>query len=241
MDETRVGARGAGELLPMVRGTRGVVLQLLRGRELTVDELAAGLGVTPNAARFRLVELERSGQVTRRAVRRGPRKPSNGYMLTDRGEALLHPGYARCVGGRVALGYRLANGPRGCCRRTALVRPGADSNGHGGHPGGPGAAGVPQSPEEVERTGTVGSSAPARSNSVQCDRPPAPGPMPRPGQPRGDAEPALDLVRQSGCETADEDAAPHARSTRAGRELTVRAAGSRPARPAAMSARMTRP
>jgi DeoR family suf operon transcriptional repressor len=93
MDETRVEAPGAGELLPVVRGTRGIVLQLLRGRELTVDELAAGLGVTPNAARFHLVELERSGLVTQRAVRRGPRKPSNAYSLTARGEALFPKRY----------------------------------------------------------------------------------------------------------------------------------------------------
>ncbi len=93
MDEARAATSGAGDLLPVVRGTRGVVLQLLRGRELTVDELAAGLGMTPNAARFHLAELERGGLVTQRAVRRGPRKPSNGYSLTGRGEALFPKRY----------------------------------------------------------------------------------------------------------------------------------------------------
>jgi predicted ArsR family transcriptional regulator len=63
------------------------VLRLLRGPELTVDELAAGLGVTPNAARFHLAELERTGLVAQRAVRRGPRKPSSRYSLTARSEA----------------------------------------------------------------------------------------------------------------------------------------------------------
>src|SRR5687767_9745700 len=93
MDETRVETPGAGDLLPAVRGTRGIVLRSLRGRELTVDELAAGLGVTPNAARFHLAELERGGLVAQRAVRRGPRKPSNGYSLTERGEALFPKRY----------------------------------------------------------------------------------------------------------------------------------------------------
>jgi DNA-binding transcriptional ArsR family regulator len=93
MDETRVEAPEAGELLPAVRGTRGVVLRLLRGCELTADELAARLGVTPNAARFHLAELERGGLVAQRAVRRGPRKPSNGYSLTARGEAVLSKCY----------------------------------------------------------------------------------------------------------------------------------------------------
>jgi predicted ArsR family transcriptional regulator len=93
MDEARNGVGGPGGPLPGVRGTRGVVLQLLRGRELTADELAVRLGVTTNAARFHLAELERGGLVTQRAVRRGPRKPSSGYSLTDRGEALFPKHY----------------------------------------------------------------------------------------------------------------------------------------------------
>ena len=68
---TRRGTRlpVAGEPLPGVRGTRGVALRLLRGGELTADELGARLGVTPNAARFHLAELERTGLVAQRAVR----------------------------------------------------------------------------------------------------------------------------------------------------------------------------
>jgi predicted ArsR family transcriptional regulator len=92
-EATRGAAPGSGDPLPLLRGTRGVVLRLLRGCELTADELATRLGVTPNAARFHLAELERSGLVTQRAVRRGPRKPSSGYSLTDRGEALFPKRY----------------------------------------------------------------------------------------------------------------------------------------------------
>ena len=96
MDETRDAAPDAGDAggpLPVVRGTRARVLRLLRGCELTADELGARLGVTPNAARFHLAELERTGLVAQRAVRRGPRKPSSGYSLTDRGEALFPKRY----------------------------------------------------------------------------------------------------------------------------------------------------
>src|SRR5215213_9973428 len=93
MDEAQNGYGGPGGPVPGVRGTRGVVLQLLRGRELTADELAVRLGVTTNAARFHLAELERGGLVTQRAVRRGPRKPSSGYSLTERGEALFPKRY----------------------------------------------------------------------------------------------------------------------------------------------------
>lgn len=97
MDETQGATQGAtseaGDPLPLVRGTRAIVLRLLRGCELTADEVAARLGVTPNAARFHLAELERAGLVTQRAVRRGPRKPSSGFSLTDRGEALFPKRY----------------------------------------------------------------------------------------------------------------------------------------------------
>lgn len=75
------------------RGPRGRILGLLRRGERTADELAATLGVTPNGARFHLAELERDGLVAQRPVRRGPRKPSHGYSLTARGEALFPKQY----------------------------------------------------------------------------------------------------------------------------------------------------
>lgn len=77
------------EELPLLRGTKGRILRLLRVGTLTADELAGALGVTPNGARFHLTELERDGLVAQQAVRRGPRKPSHGFSLTDRGEALF--------------------------------------------------------------------------------------------------------------------------------------------------------
>ena len=75
--------------VPLVRGTKGRILRLLRAGERTADELAAALEVTPNGARFHLIELERDGLVEQRPVRRGARKPSYGYSLTEQGEALF--------------------------------------------------------------------------------------------------------------------------------------------------------
>jgi predicted ArsR family transcriptional regulator len=69
-------------------------LRLLRGGEATVDELAARLAMSPNGVRFHLSALERDGLVVQRSVRRGPRKPSHGYSLSQRAEALFPRAYA---------------------------------------------------------------------------------------------------------------------------------------------------
>jgi predicted ArsR family transcriptional regulator len=89
LDLARAGARG----LPLPRGTKGSLLRLLRGGEATVEELAARLEMTPNGVRFHLTELERDGLVVQRPVRRGPRKPSHGYSLSERAEALFPRAY----------------------------------------------------------------------------------------------------------------------------------------------------
>jgi predicted ArsR family transcriptional regulator len=88
MDIQERSAPAAGDL-PLLRGTKGRILRLLRAGTLTADDLAAALEITPNGARFHLAELERDGLVTQRTIRRGPRKPSYGYSLTERGEALF--------------------------------------------------------------------------------------------------------------------------------------------------------
>jgi predicted ArsR family transcriptional regulator len=92
MDPGPVGARDLRDL-PLARGTKGSLLRLLRGGEATVDELAARLAMTPNGVRFHLTELERDGLVVQRSVRRGPRKPSHGYSLSPRAEALFPRAY----------------------------------------------------------------------------------------------------------------------------------------------------
>jgi predicted ArsR family transcriptional regulator len=89
LDLAHAGARD----LPLARGTKGSILRLLRGGEATVDELASRLEMTPNGVRFHLTELERDGLVVQRPVRRGPRKPSHGYSLSERAEALFPRAY----------------------------------------------------------------------------------------------------------------------------------------------------
>jgi DeoR family suf operon transcriptional repressor len=90
---TTDAADGGGRDLPLVRGTKGSILRLLRGGEATVDDLAARLAMSPNGVRFHLTELERDGLVVQRPVRRGPRKPSHGYSLSPRAEALFPRAY----------------------------------------------------------------------------------------------------------------------------------------------------
>jgi predicted ArsR family transcriptional regulator len=85
--------------VPGLRGVRGQIVRRLRGAELTVDDLAARLELTPNGVRFHLADLERDGLVAQRSVRRGPRKPSHGYSLTAAGEALFPRAYDAVLNG----------------------------------------------------------------------------------------------------------------------------------------------
>ena len=76
--------------------TRGQVLGLLRRGSRTVDELAAGLGLTDNAIRAHLATLERDGLVRQEGQRRGPKagKPALVYEPTPEAELRLSRAYA---------------------------------------------------------------------------------------------------------------------------------------------------
>jgi predicted ArsR family transcriptional regulator len=74
--------------------TRGRIVDLLRRRQSTVDELAQTLGLTDNAVRAHLATLERDGLVERKGVRRGPSKPAYAYDLTGETEQLFSRAYA---------------------------------------------------------------------------------------------------------------------------------------------------
>jgi predicted ArsR family transcriptional regulator len=74
--------------------TRGRLIALLRRGRLTVEDMAAALGVTDNAVRAQLAALERDGLVERQGVRRGARKPSYAYGLTAEFEPTLSRAYA---------------------------------------------------------------------------------------------------------------------------------------------------
>jgi predicted ArsR family transcriptional regulator len=73
--------------------TRGRVVNLLRGRTSTVEELAERLELTDNAVRAHLITLERDGLVQQSGVRRGARKPHFTYSLTSEAEKLFPKAY----------------------------------------------------------------------------------------------------------------------------------------------------
>jgi predicted ArsR family transcriptional regulator len=81
--------------------TRGRMVTLLRRRGLTVDELAAEVGLTNNGVRAHLATLERDGLVTQRGSVRssgGGGKPAFVYRLTPEAEALFPKGYEPVLG-----------------------------------------------------------------------------------------------------------------------------------------------
>lgn len=60
---------------------------------MTVDELAATLGVTRTAVRSQLAKLERDGDVEQSGQRKGVSKPSRTYVVTSEAELLLSQAY----------------------------------------------------------------------------------------------------------------------------------------------------
>jgi predicted ArsR family transcriptional regulator len=60
---------------------------------MTVDELAAGLGLSGNAVRPQLAMLERDGFVERAGVRRGPSRPAQVYALSRDADLLFSRAY----------------------------------------------------------------------------------------------------------------------------------------------------
>lgn len=73
--------------------TKGRILALLRRGSRTVDELAAVLGVTDNAVRAHLTELERDGIVRQRGVRPTGGKPAYAYEVAPDAERLFTKAY----------------------------------------------------------------------------------------------------------------------------------------------------
>lgn len=74
-------------------GTRGRLLSLLCAGDRTVAELAGELGITANATRAHLRQLEEDGLVSHRSVRRGVGKPPHEYTLTELGSVRLSRAY----------------------------------------------------------------------------------------------------------------------------------------------------
>ena len=80
------------------RGTRGELLTALKmAQPLTAKELADRFGVTPNALRRHLKELEAQGIVQYRREIRGVGGPVFAFSLTEAGEALFPRAYERAL------------------------------------------------------------------------------------------------------------------------------------------------
>jgi predicted ArsR family transcriptional regulator len=81
----------------LFKSTRGKILELLRTRECTVNELAGALHLTDNAVRAHLASLERDGLVVQSGLRPGFRKPHATYVLGPESEQIFPKAYGRLV------------------------------------------------------------------------------------------------------------------------------------------------
>jgi predicted ArsR family transcriptional regulator len=77
----------------LMESTRGKILDLLRTKEQTVNELAAALGLTDNAVRAHLLSLERDGLIHQSGSQPGFRKPHARYALTPEAEQVFPKSY----------------------------------------------------------------------------------------------------------------------------------------------------
>ena len=77
----------------LMESTRGKILDLLRTKEQTVNELAAALDLTDNAVRAHLLSLERDGLTYQSGMQPGFRKPHATYALTPEAEQIFPKSY----------------------------------------------------------------------------------------------------------------------------------------------------
>ena len=81
----------------LFKSTRGKILNLMRTREWTVNELSEELRLTDNAVRAHLASLERDKLVTQSGLKPGIRKPHTTYALGSEAEQLFPKAYGRLV------------------------------------------------------------------------------------------------------------------------------------------------
>jgi len=81
----------------LFKSTRGKILELLRAREWTVNELADELHLTDNAVRAHLASLERDRLVAQSGLKPGVRKPHTTYVLGPEAEQLFPKAYGRLL------------------------------------------------------------------------------------------------------------------------------------------------
>ncbi len=82
-----------GWRMRLMESSRGKILDLLRARDQTVNELAAALGLTDNAVRAHLLSLERDGLARQSGSQPGVRKPHATYALTPEAEQIFPKSY----------------------------------------------------------------------------------------------------------------------------------------------------
>src|SRR5438876_12129392 len=87
----------------LFKSTRGKILDLLRTRERTVNELAAELRLTDNAVRAHLASLERDRLVSRSAMKPEVRKPKATTAPGPEAEQLFPKAYGRLVSCRMSI------------------------------------------------------------------------------------------------------------------------------------------
>jgi predicted ArsR family transcriptional regulator len=73
--------------------SRGRIVTLLQRGPLTVDDIAAKVGLSANAVRVQIMAMERDGVVQRAGQRPGATRPSNIFELTSEVEQLLSRAY----------------------------------------------------------------------------------------------------------------------------------------------------
>ena len=76
-----------------ITGTRKHIVNLLRKRQYTVEELAKNLGITRNAIRTQIVLLQKDGIVEPRGEIKGMRRPSLTYGLSVNSDLLFSKAY----------------------------------------------------------------------------------------------------------------------------------------------------
>lgn len=84
--------------------TRGELLRLLRRSALSVNELAAALGITDNAVRTHLAAMQRDGMVQPAGLERlTGGKPAQLFEITEQAEEMYPKAYAVVLGGMIQL------------------------------------------------------------------------------------------------------------------------------------------
>jgi len=112
------------------RGIRGdVLVAVKKGQPISAKDLAAGFGLTPNALRRHLKELEHEGLVRCSREVRGVGGPVLVYSLTDAGEALFPRAYDETLSSVLEL-VRLQRGTDGIVElfREKWSRVASDAN-----------------------------------------------------------------------------------------------------------------